>query len=96
MSHTIFIEVSQMGPELKEIVDIDRQNALQIYSLLGAFAKLRKTTIGFVMSVCLSARPSVYMEQFGFYWTDFHEILYLNSFRKSVEKIQLLFKWDKK
>ena len=28
---------------------------------LGAFAKLRKVSIGFVMSVC----PSVYMEQLG-------------------------------
>jgi hypothetical protein len=37
---------------------------------LGAFAKLRKATIRFVMSV----RPSVLMEQLGSHWTDFHEI----------------------
>jgi len=37
---------------------------------LGAFAKLRKATISFVMSV----RLSVLMEQFGSHWTDFHEI----------------------
>jgi hypothetical protein len=37
---------------------------------LGAFAKLRKVTIIFVMSVC----PSVRMEQLGSNWTDFHEI----------------------
>jgi len=38
--------------------------------VLGALTKLRKTTIGFVMSVCLSVR----MEQLGSHWTDFHEI----------------------
>jgi hypothetical protein len=37
---------------------------------LGAFAKLRKTTILFVMSV----HPSVLMEQLGSHRTDFHEI----------------------
>ena len=36
----------------------------------GAFPKLRKTTISFVMSV----RPSVNMEQLGSHWKDFHEI----------------------
>jgi hypothetical protein len=38
--------------------------------ILGAFAKLRKATIGFVMFV----RPSVRTEQLGPHWTDFHEI----------------------
>jgi hypothetical protein len=33
---------------------------------LGAFVKLRKVSVSFVMSVR--------MEQFGFHWTDFHEI----------------------
>ena len=37
---------------------------------LGAFVKLRKATISFVMSV----RPSVRLEQLGSHWTDFHEI----------------------
>jgi hypothetical protein len=41
-----------------------------LISFLGALAKLRKETIGFVMSV----RPSVRMEQLGSDWTDFHEI----------------------
>jgi hypothetical protein len=41
---------------------------LQI-SALGELAKLRKTTISFVMSVCLSIRN----EQLRFHWTDFHE-----------------------
>jgi len=37
---------------------------------LGAFTKLRKAIISFLMSVCLSVR----MEQLGSHWTDFHEI----------------------
>jgi len=45
---------------------------------LGAFAKLRKVTISFIMSICLSVPPSVRMEQLGSHWTDFHEILYLS------------------
>jgi len=28
------------------------------------------------------------MEQFGALWTDFHEISYLNIFRKSVGKVE--------
>jgi hypothetical protein len=36
---------------------------------VGAFAKLRKVTISFLMSVC----PSVRMEQLGSQWTDFNE-----------------------
>jgi hypothetical protein len=35
---------------------------------LGALAKLRKATVGFVISV----RPSVCVEQLGPNWTDFH------------------------
>jgi hypothetical protein len=33
------------------------------------FAKLRKATISFIMSVCPSIRP---MEKLGFQWKDFH------------------------
>jgi hypothetical protein len=39
-------------------------------------------------------RLSVRMEQLGFHWTDFHEILYLGFFRKSVNKIQASLKSD--
>jgi hypothetical protein len=42
----------------------------------GAFAKLRKVTIGFVMSVC----PSVFMKQLGSHYTGFNEIWYLCIF----------------
>jgi len=38
--------------------------------LLGAFAKLRKASIGFFVYV----RPSVRMELLGSHRTDFHEI----------------------
>jgi len=54
---------------------------VQLYSLLGAFAKLRKETIIFVR---LSVRTEL-----GSQWKDFHEILYLSIFRKSFEKIQV-------
>jgi hypothetical protein len=57
---------------------------------LGTFAKLRKAAISFVMSV----RRSVCMEQLGCHRTDFHEILYLKIFRKSIEKIQVSLKSD--
>jgi len=41
-------------------------NEVRAPDILGAFAKLRKATISFVMSVR--------MEQLGSHWTDFHEI----------------------
>jgi hypothetical protein len=45
--------------------------------------------------ICLPLRRSVCMEQFGSHWTDFHEIRYLNVFRKYVEKIEVLLKYVK-
>jgi hypothetical protein len=45
---------------------------------LGAFAKLRKVTIGFV----ISARTSVRIEQLGSHWSDFHENLIFEDFSK--------------
>ena len=58
---------------------------------LGVFAKLRKTTINFVVSVC----PPVRMQQLCYNWKDFHEVLYLGIFHKSVEKILVSLKSDK-
>ena len=59
---------------------------------LGAFAKLRKVTISFIMFVRLSVR----MEQLGYRWTDFHKIWYLSNFsKKSNEKIQAELKSNK-
>jgi hypothetical protein len=35
------------------------------------------------------------MEQLVFHWRDFHRILYLRIFGNSIEKIQVLLKFDK-
>jgi len=43
----------------------------------------------------LSVRPYVHVEQLGFHWTDFYEILYLSIFRKSVEEKHVSLKLDK-
>jgi hypothetical protein len=60
-----------------------------VNNILGAFEKLRQAAIGFVMSARLSASPSVRIDQLGFQWSDFHEILYLGIFRTFMEKIQV-------
>jgi hypothetical protein len=57
-------------------------------TITGAFVELQKVTISIVMSV----RPSVRMEQLGSHWRDFHEILYLMIFRKSVDEIKVSLK----
>ena len=65
-----------------------------ILSFLDDFAKLRKAAVSFVMSV----RPSVYLyvslhvlvEQLGFHWADFHEILCLRIAEKYLVKITCL------
>jgi hypothetical protein len=43
------------------------------------------------MSVCLSIR----IKQLVSHWRDFHEILYMGIFRKSVEKIEVSWKSHK-
>jgi hypothetical protein len=65
-------------------------------SFLGTFARLRKVTVIFFISV--SSLPSVHpvhTEQFGYQGADFHEIYYLNICQKSFEKIQVSLKPDK-
>jgi len=52
----------------------------------SVFAKLRKATVSSFASVCLSVR----MKQLGAYLRDFHDILIVKFFRKSVKKIQFL------
>jgi len=42
----------------------------------------------------LSVRPSICIKQLKLPWSDFHEILYLNIFRKPVKKIQVSSKSD--
>ena len=62
----------------------------------GAFAKLRKTNISFIMSVCPSVRPSVRPHgTTRLPLTELREIWYLSIFRKSVKEIQVLVKSDK-
>ena len=58
---------------------------------LRAFAKLRKATISFVMSVRLSFRLSVRMEQLSSQRTDFPEICY-EDFENSLRKFK--FHWN--
>jgi len=62
-----------------------KRTSRKSFQFLGAFVKLRKTTVGFVIPVCSSAR----MKQLGTHWKEFNEISYLNIFRKSFEEIQL-------
>jgi hypothetical protein len=62
-----------------------------IKTFLVAFAKFRKATSSFVVSVL----PSVRREQLCSHWTNLHEIRYLMIFIKSVEKIQVSLKSDK-
>jgi hypothetical protein len=58
--------MSQMNPA--------QENVKRVYNpFLAALAKLRKATVSFVMSVCLSFRLSVRIELRS-NWTDFHEI----------------------
>jgi hypothetical protein len=40
------------------------------FVVFGAFAKLRKATVGFLVSVCLSVSPPARVEQLGSHWTD--------------------------
>ena len=50
---------------------------LFLFLFLVVFPKMRRTSISFVMSVCLSVR----MEQLGTRSKNFDEIWYLNIFR---------------
>jgi len=42
------------------------------------------------VTVSLSGRLSVRMEQLGFPWMELYEICYLNVFRECIENIQVL------
>jgi hypothetical protein len=43
----------------------------------------------------LSVLPSARVEQLGLQLKNFHEILHMSIFRKSMEKIQISLKYDK-
>jgi len=59
----IFVTNFKLGVILRKVLG-------NLESYLGVFAKFRKVTISFVVSVC----PSVRMEQLSSHWADFHEI----------------------
>ena len=61
-------------------------NAVASPSFLAAFAKLRKATVSFLMSVRM---------ELGSHWTYFHKILYSSFFfRNFVQKTQVSLKSD--
>jgi hypothetical protein len=60
---------------------------IRMYTFVGAFEKLRKVTISFVLSVRI--------EQLGSHCSESHKIWYLSIFRNSDRKFQLSFKYDK-
>ena len=68
---------------------------LAMLPFLGAFAKLRKVIIRFIMSVRLPVRPPVRWKVLSSHCRVFNEIWYLWIFLKSVEKIQVSLKSDK-
>jgi len=53
------------------------ENFYGIQEFFSPFVKLRKATLSFVMPLCPSVSPPARIEQLGFYWTDFHTVLYL-------------------
>ena len=65
---TFHTRVSRVSPFVFERLSECVSYALRTASVLGAFAKLRQTTVAFVMSVR--------SEQLGHNWADFHEILF--------------------
>jgi len=67
-------------------------NKLKVESFLGAFTKLRKAAVGFIISVRLSVGTELPLDRFSYYWTDFCYIWDLSIFRKSVEKMQVSLK----
>jgi hypothetical protein len=72
--------------ECKTSVDF---HSFYFHSILGEFAKLRKSTISFVMSVRPSFRPSEWNNG-----TDFYKILYLSIFLNCVDKLKISLKSD--
>jgi hypothetical protein len=67
---------------------VQKSNKRLLLSFLGAFTKLRKATISFVMCV----RPSVRMELLGSHRTDFNVTEYFSTLRKPIERIQVSLK----
>jgi len=62
---------------------------------LDTFAKLRKMTIHFIMSVCLSVCLSIHTEQLSSQWTYFCGILYLSIFFKICQEYSSFIQSDR-
>ena len=65
-----------LSPSSSSSSSSDSLSTPHSYPLLGAFTKLGKANISFVMYFCQSVR----MEQLGRHWTDRHEIWCLRTF----------------
>jgi len=63
------------------------KQSMRASRILKCVRKIAKSDY-WLLRVCPFVSIFLGMEQLGSYWTDFHEILYLNIFRKSVEKIK--------
>jgi len=68
-------------------------NTLRRNNFLGAFAELRRVNISFVMSVCLSVRPSAWKNSAPAGWIIIK--FRIGYFRNCVEKIQVSINSDK-
>jgi hypothetical protein len=64
------LQKKQESCTVKNNTELLTETNTKINLILGAFTKLRKATLGFVMSV----HPSVRMEKLGSHWKDFREI----------------------
>jgi hypothetical protein len=63
-----------------------KRRFVDIELFLDAFAELRKVTVCFAMSICLS----VHMKQLDYHWTNFNEILYLHLLENPSSEFVLL------
>jgi len=81
----LLIVLSQINCLLEYHVSPDHKSQTRISlpsNISRAFAKLRKATISFFMSV----HPSVRMEHLGFHWTDFHEFFLFGYFFENLSR----------
>jgi len=86
-----------LAPLSSPLVSIETTVSLVIAStyfihFFGAFTKLRKTTVSFVVSASLPAYLPVALEQLVSHSRDFHEIKCLQIFRNSFGKVLSLIK----
>jgi hypothetical protein len=76
-----------------QMVNTNKRNGVRsaYFETCDVWARSQNCEKRLLASLCLSVR----MEQLGSHWTDFHEILYLSIFRKSVKKIRVSLISDK-